>query len=461
MHPAGARLPSVRQLMAELGVSPVTVQRALDRLSQEGVIETRPGQGTFTAAKPAAPPPQAADLSWQSAALGPSRAIPGVLSSIAVPAPPHARRLNAGYLPESLQATALLERAAAQALRRPGIWHWMPPEGNEALRAWFAAVSQGAFAAHEITICPGTQAAIAAIFLALASPGDPVLVESPTYAGAIAAANAAGVVLIPVATDQHGVRPESLADAFRRTSARLFYAQPNCLNPTGAALAEPRRAAVLDAASRAGAFVIEDDWAHDFWLDGASPPTLAALDRNGHVIALRSFTKSAAPGLRVGALCAKGAALQRLRAARLITDFFVPGIMQETALNLVTSAAWPRHLRALQAELRHRRDLLATALAARFGESALLVPSAGLHLWLQLPDTVSDTEIEAEAASRGILVSAGRHWFPAEPTGAYLRLSFAAAGHAWISDTVAELAAIVEARAGRDGVSSRVCSETL
>ena len=447
----GSRLPSVRSLMAALRVSPVTVQHALDALAREGVLEARPGQGTFVAAKPE-PTGRAADYGWQSLALGPARAVTSGLSGLCLVPPDEARALNAGYLPVDLQPTALLATASARALRRPGVWARMPIEGLASLRAWFAASAPGSFQPHEVTICPGTQAANAAAFRALAAPGDPVLMESPTYVGALAAAQAAGLRVVPVPTDGQGVRPDLLAEAFERTGARLFYCQPSYANPTGAVLARGRRGAVLAAVRRAGAFLIEDDWARDFCLDGEAPPPLAPEDGDGHVVYLRSLTKCAAPGLRVGAICARGAVLERLRAARLVDDFFVPGVLQETALQLVTAPTWERHLRALRGALRARRDALAAAVRRHLGAASVtIVPAGGLHLWVALPDGVSDGEVEAQAAARGVLVSAGRHWFPAEPAGAFLRLSFAQAHPEWIDGCVAELAEVVRGEAARVG----------
>ena len=212
----GSRLPSVRALMAELHVSPVTVQQALDGLAREGVLDARPGQGTFVAGRPNQRE-QPSDLAWQSLALGAARATAGGLESLClVPSAAQTRALNAGYLPAELQPAALLAASSSRALRRPGVWGRMSAEGLPALRAWFAAATSGAFQPHEVTICPGTQAANAAAFRALAAPGDPILVESPTYVGALAAAQAAGLRPVPVPTDASGVRPDHLAEAFRR-----------------------------------------------------------------------------------------------------------------------------------------------------------------------------------------------------------------------------------------------------
>ncbi len=448
--PPGGRLPSVRALMRQLQVSPVTVQRALDALSQAGVIETRPGQGTFVSA-PREAPRMAADFGWQSLALGSPRAAAGGPSALLAMPTPQTKALHIGYLPEDSLPLALLAAAGARALRRPGIWARLPVEGLEALRGWFADETGGAYSAREVTICPGTQAANAAAFRALAQPGDPVLVESPTYSGAIAAAIAAGLKLVPVPMDRDGVRPDLLEEAFARTGARLFYCQPTFANPTGAVLSTARRAAVLEVVTRAGAFLIEDDWARDFSLEGDPPPPLAQSDRHGHVVYIRSLSKCAAPGLRIGAICARGAGLQRLRMARLVDDFFVPGLMQETALQLVTATSWPKHLKALRADLRVKRDHLARAVRQHLGPEALpQIPAGGLHLWVALPPGTSDARVAREAAARDVLVSAGRHWFPAEAPGPHLRLSFAEARAEWVDEAVRLLAEVIAAAAGQD-----------
>ncbi|HTI03016.1 MAG TPA: PLP-dependent aminotransferase family protein [Acidisoma sp.] len=440
----GTRLPSVRDIMRTYRVSPVTVQRAIDTLAEAGLIEARPGQGTFVREQQVASARPDADYGWQSLALGSPRAVADGLNSLLRMPMPDVMALNLGYLPEESLPLAQLAAAGGRALRRPGVWARVPIEGLEALRAWFASQAGDAFTPGEVTICPGTQAANAAAFRALAQAGDPVLIESPSYTGAIAAALAAGLRLIPVPTDEEGVRPELLEEAFVRTGARLFYCQPTFSNPTGAVLSPARRRSVLDILGRAGAFLIEDDWARDFALEGEPPPPLAQDDAHGHVVYIRSLTKSAAPGLRIGAICARGAALERLRMARLVDDFSVPGLMQETALQLVTAPGWPRHLRALRAELRHRRDLLAAAVTRHLGPGALRrIPAGGLHLWMSLPPGVSDLDIARRAAAASVLVGAGRHWFPAEAPSPYLRLSFAGARPDWIETAVGTLAALI------------------
>ncbi len=440
--PPGAQLPSVRTLVADHRVSPVTVQRALARLAADGLVEARPGRGTFV--RPAPAPAGPGDLGWQTLALGSGRADAEPLIALLRPPPAGALSLSGGYLPSELQAVPLLSAALAAAARRPAAWERMPVEGLEPLRAWFAAEAGGRFRSHDVVICSGGQAAIAVAVRALAGPGAPILIESPSYIGAIAAAHAAGLHLVPVPSDAEGVDPDALADAFRRTGARLAYLQPGLANPSGAALAPERRAAVLAAAARAGAFVIEDDWARDLWLDQPPGLPLAAEDGDGHVVYIRSLTKAAAPGLRVAALCAAGAARARLGAARILDDFFVAGPLQEAALQLVAGPGWPRHLKALRQALRPRRTALADAVRARLGAAALpRLPAGGFHLWVRLPAGLSDIEVAARAARADLIVSPGRPWFPGEAPGPFLRLTYAGTPPDQLPRAVDRLAAVL------------------
>lgn len=332
----------------------------------------------------------------------------------------------------------------------------MPLEGIEGLRTWVAGQLGGGVSPREVVICPGSQAAIATAFQALAEPGAPVLVESPSYVGALAAARAAGLRLVPVPTDADGVVPELLARAFETTGAHLCYVQPLHANPSGASLSAERRAQVLDVARASGAFVIEDDWCRDLSFERQPPRPLIADDPAGHVVYVRSLTKSAAPGLRVGAIVARGAALTRLAASRMVSEFFVSGPMQEAALEVVTSAAWQRHLRRVREILRTRRDVVAGAIRAHVGDAALpVVPTGGMHLWMRLPDAVDADHLAQRAAEHGVSVTGGRRWFPAEPTGSYLRVSYGCARDAELLRGVETLARLVGARGGPSSRAGR------
>ncbi|MBL1107548.1 PLP-dependent aminotransferase family protein [Streptomyces sp. 5-8] len=455
----GGKLPSSRALVERFRVSPVTVSRALAQLAAEGLVVTRPGAGAFRARPHTAESP-AGDTSWQEVALsadGAADLVPrtvdasGVTVSLAVP-PPGVLEFNGGYLHPSLQPERAMAAALARAGRRPGAWGRPPLEGLPELREWFARGIGGAVTAAEVLIAAGGQSALTTALRAVAPPGAPVLVESPTYPGMLALARAAGLRPVPVPVDPDGVRPDLLADAFHATGARVFVCQPLFQNPTGAVLAPARRAEVLRIAREAGAFVVEDDFVRRLVHADAGPlpRPLAADDPDGVVVHVGSLTKATSPSFRVCALAAHGPVLERLRAIQVVDSFFVPRPLQEAALELVGSPAWPRHLRALSAALKTRRDAMTGALARHLPELVLPhIPSGGYHLWLRLPDGTGGTQafgsggeaaLAAAALRAGVALTPGRPYFSAEPPAAHVRLSFAAvAGTGEITEGVRRL----------------------
>ncbi|MEU3187837.1 PLP-dependent aminotransferase family protein [Streptomyces sp. NPDC006923] len=459
-YPPGGKLPSSRALVERYRVSPVTVARALARLTAEGLVVTRPGAGAFRARARPEPAP-AGDTSWQEVSLSADAAtelVPravdasGVLVTLAAP-PPGVIEFNGGYLHPSLQPEQAMAAALARAGRRPGAWGRPPTDGLPELREWFARGIGDGCTAAEVLVTAGGQNALATALRALAPPGAPVLVESPTYPGMLAIARAAGIRPVPVPADSDGVRPDLLEAAFRATGARVFVCQPLFQNPTGAVLSAARRPEVLRIARAAGAFVVEDDFARRMVHEDAGPlpPPLAADNPDGVVVHVCSLTKPTSPSLRVGGLVARGPVLERLRAIQVVDTFFVPRPLQEAALELVGSTAWNRHLRSVSAALKSRRDLLVTAVRTELPAlSVPHVPAGGYHLWARLPHGTDEAAVVSAALRAGVAVAPGRPYFSAEPPAAQLRLSFAAvAGPAEITEGVRRLRTACDEVLGR------------
>ncbi|MGH3399371.1 MAG: PLP-dependent aminotransferase family protein [Streptosporangiaceae bacterium] len=439
----GDRLPSTRALVDTHRVSPVTVSRVLAALGAEGLVVSRPGAGTFVAPPPR--PGRPADYSWQTITLGDRIVDTAGLSPLADP--PHEDgviSLATGYLHPSLMPVRALSAALSRAARLPDAWDRPPVAGLHGLRSWFARAASPDADAGDVVVTAGGQGAITAAFRALVPAGGRLLVESPTYPGALAVARAAGLRPVPVPADAFGVIPDLLADAFARSGALAFYCQPAYHNPAGTVLAGPRREAVLAAAAAAGAFVIEDDCCR--WLAHGQrpPPTLLAADQEGRVVYLTSLTKAASPSLRVGALIARGPVAARLRALRVVDDMFVARPVQEAALELVSGPAWDRHLRGLGQALTGRARALVSALARHAPGVSFTAPAGGMHLWARLPAGLDDAEAAQAARRSGVAVMPGRPFFPAEPPGPYLRLTFSAApASADLDAAVRRLAAAV------------------
>ncbi|MGI5357383.1 PLP-dependent aminotransferase family protein [Streptomyces sp. CA-252508] len=425
----GARLPSTRVLVARYGASPVTVQKALRTLAARGMVESRPGVGTFVRAVRVARPN---DHGWQTAALGaPQHRIPHLSPALRT-YPNDVIALHSGYPDRELLPERLVRAAFTRAARGDAAVSRPPAAGLPELQSWFAAELGAAMPAglappapSDVVVFPGSQSGLSTVFRAVVGAGRPLLVESPTYWGAMLAAALTGVRLVPVPSGTHGPDPDALERAFEQTGARALYAQPAFANPTGALWSPDLADRVLGIVRAHGAFLIEDDWAHDFGIDAEAVP-LAARDDSGHVIHLRSLTKSVSPTVRIAAVTARGPVRERVLADAQAESMYVSGILQAVALDVVTQPAWRTHLRSLRHQLAARRDLLVGALHEHVPAAGpVAVPPGGLNLWVRLPDATDLTRLVRDCETAGVIIADGNAWFPAEPTGAYLRLNYA------------------------------------
>lgn len=424
----GSRLPSTRQLVAEHNASPVTVQKALQALAQQGLIESRPGVGTFVRAVRTARP---SDYGWQTAALRSPQAPVRPVSAAMRTAPNDVIAFHSGYPDRELLPERLVRAALTRAARGDAALSCPPVAGLPELQSWFAhelgAATQAGVTPptpSDVIVLPGSQSGLSSIFRALVGSGQPLLMESPTYWGAILAATQAGVRVVPVPSGPDGPDTEELARAFEETGARLFYAQPNYANPTGAQWLARRGDEVLDVVRRYGAFLVEDDWAHDFGITTAPVP-VAAGDDSGHVVYLRSLTKSVSPAVRVAAVIARGPARDRILAARGAESMYVSAVLQAAALDVVTQPAWQTHLRGLRQQLQSRRDLLVTSMREHAPQAHIdLLPKGGLNLWARLPDGTDLEQLARDCEAAGVIIAVGTEWFPAEPAGPFIRLNY-------------------------------------
>lgn len=404
------------------------MQKALRALSREGLVETRSGAGSFVLA---ARLPRPADYGWQTAAMrSPHRRLPTIASPLRPPSA-DAIALHSGYPDPELLPERLVRAAIARSGRSASALERSPTAGIPQLRGWFAselartaAPAVGSPTMTDVIVTPGSQSGLSSIFRAIVGAGRPLIVESPTYWGAILAAAQTGVDLVPVPDGPDGPDPDELDRAFRESGARAFYAQPNFANPTGARWDEERSRGVLDVVRAHSAFLVEDDWAHDFGIDAESRP-LASFDDAGHVVYLRSLSKSVSPAVRVAAIIARGPARERILADCSTESMYVSDLLQAVALEVVTRPGWQAHRRSLRGRLRDRRDLLVESIRTHAREAHITgIPSGGLNLWAQVDDRVDLTRLVRDCESAGVLISAGDDWFPAEPPGRFVRLNF-------------------------------------
>ncbi|WP_127573679.1 PLP-dependent aminotransferase family protein [Georgenia faecalis] len=425
----GTQLPSTRELTARHAVSPVTVQKALRTLTAEGLIDTRPGVGVFV--RPVRRV-HAHDYAWQTAALGATGPTTSAPLTALRSVPTDVIALHSGYPDRELLPERLVRAALTRAARSDAAVGRSASAGLPELRSWFASelgaqtpAGLPAPTPGDVMVLPGSQIGLGSVFRSIAGRGGVLLVESPTYWGALLAASQVGVTLVPVPTGPGGPDLAALDRAFAETGARGFYAQPTFANPTGALWTATHADAVLELVRAHGAFLIEDDWAHDLGIDAAVTP-VAARDRDGHVVYLRSLTKSVSPAIRIAAIIARGPVRDRLLGDLQAQALYVSGVLQAAALDVVTQPGWRTHLRGLRPQLRARRDLLVDAVATHLPSTTVeVVPAGGLNLWVRFPDRTDLRRLSRGCEARGVTIATGDEWFPAEPTGRYVRLTFA------------------------------------
>lgn len=430
----GERLPSHREIVSRFEVSATTVSGALAVLAQRGLVQARPGAGTFKSAARGSGTPQR-DTSWQEASLtavnGLEPRSTGLSALLGVLATQSSEvlDLNSGYLHPRLQPAAELSRSLARAARDPAAWQRPPSAGLAELRTWFAAEIGGGLGREDILIAPGGQTALSVVLGALGRAGEKVLVEAPTYPGTLAACAVAGVQPIGVPLDRHGVQTHFLEEALRSTGARLIVVQPFAQNPTGASLSAERRAEIQRIAHAHGAFVVEDDYTRYLVHADAEPPPAPLIvdDPHGSVIHIRSVTKASSSNLRVAAVAARGPVMVVLRAALAARTLFVPMPLQLAALDFLSGAGWRGSLKRLADELAVRRQAAAEAVRDGFGADALhLEQRGGYHLWVRLADGLEPAQLAAEAMTQRVAVSPGGQYQLSGLALPHIRLSYVA-----------------------------------
>jgi len=269
----------------------------------------------------------------------------------------------------------------------------------------------------EVMTTSGSQQGLDLVARVLIAPGDVVLVEVPTYTGAIAAFRNAQCRLVGVAQDADGIDLDALDAACVRARAAgdrvtLLYLVPNFQNPAGTLLGRERRSRLLEWAERRDILIVEDDPYGDIYFDdvasGAETRPLKADDRRGRVIYLSTFSKTLAPGFRVAWVAAPVAIVDRFDTAKQSMDLMCGILDQRVVHESIVRGVLDRQAAPLRRLFRLRRDVLTQALDDQFGgEMTWVAPRGGFFLWARLPDGCQCEPLLARAIDRGVLFVSG------------------------------------------------------
>ena len=435
----GTRLPSTRELAQELGVSRITVKNAYAELESDGLLTSYPGSGTYVAPLPGLgrvsdTAPEAAWPLWQQEAVDER-----VFSSEIYRPYPDYDNLGDKLIrfagvgdPRHFPAKDFL-KAIQAVIRRDGVEALAYGEfgsGHHPLRVTIAHVlaSQGIQTHPDaVLVTSGSQQALALVCQALLKPGDPIVVESPTYNLGLELFRSLGLKIVGIPVDSSGMQVDRLEPLLQKYHPRLIYTIPNFQNPTGASLTRARRKTLVDLAACYNVPILEDDYAGDLRYEGRAQPAVKALDPGGHVIYAGTFSKMLMPGLRLGFLVADGPIFQRLLHGKWVHDLTTSTLIQRTLDEYVTVGRYQTHLRRSIRINRERRQVMLAAIRHHLPAGVHCdVPQGGLYLWLRLPEGLSSLELVPYALDAGVEFTPGAWFFPNPADGApYLRLNFA------------------------------------
>lgn len=424
----GDRLPSVRQLSEQRSVSVSTVLQAYLLLENRGIVETRPQSGHYVRARHLAlvAEPRTPRAATQATRVSVSDLIARVYGASR---DPRNVLLGAGFMSPELLPTESLNRrlaAVARAAGGAGI-AYDPPPGLPALRraiARRAADCDVALGADDVVTTVGTMEALHLCLRAVARAGDTIVVESPAYYGVLQLVESLGMRVLEVpANAGTGVDLARLDEALRQHPVRACLLVPTFSNPLGALMPDEAKRELVRLLARREVPLIEDDIYGDLGFEGARPRPAKAFDRHGLVMLCTSFSKTLAPGYRVGWV-APGRwrdAVERLKFAQTVGTATLP---QMAIADFLENGGYERHLRRLRRALADQVTRVSDAVAEHFPPGTRISrPRGGFLLWVEMPPGKNALELHDRALARGISIAPGPIFSAKQRFSNCLRLS--------------------------------------
>jgi DNA-binding transcriptional MocR family regulator len=450
--PPGTRLPPVRDLARQLGLTRLTVHSAYSELQADGWVEATVGRGTFVAHPPQPPiaPPT----------LGRNVTPDGVMSDMLQinqisgfhalsQADPDPALFPADEYWQCLDA---LRPQAAELLR------YGTPQGDVALRVALTDLlrDRGVDAMpDEIMVTSGVTQGLSLVARTLAEPGSTALVEQPTYLGLLNVLKAEGIQPIGVPLDEQGPQIDAFERLIVQHRPRFFYSVPVYQNPTGLVISDERRRQLLELVARYRLPLVEDDIYGRLSYDKPAPPALYASDSSGQVIYVGGVSKMLIPGLRVGYLVVPPSLRSRLLSLRRATDLHGPTFVQRALAEFLQRGRLQGHLRRVLPHYRDRRDALLRSLERWMPPGVSWTrPEGGFCCWLTLPQHAALDGLYRMALDRGVAYTPGEVFMTQPDDHQHIRLCFGAQPPEVIREGVALLAELLHERLSRENVST-------
>ncbi|WP_332670856.1 aminotransferase-like domain-containing protein [Aromatoleum sp.] len=430
---AGERLPSVRQACRSQRVSPSTVLKAYYQLESRGLIEARPKSGYFVRPRlrQPLPEPQITRPVGDATELNVSDFIFEILESVKDPA---VVPFGSSFASPHLYPLAKLGRYLAAAAR-----HMDPlstvtdlPPGNEELLRQIALryLTRGAAVQpSEIVVTSGAMEALNLCLQAVTRPGDLIAIESPTFYVGLQAIERLGLRVIEIPTHpREGVSLPALTDALRHHPVKACLLMLNFQSPTGALVPDDRRRELVELLRQHEVPLIEDDTYAELYFGKHAPLPAKSLDTSGLVLHVSSFSKSLAPGYRVGWVAA-GRFAQKVQRLKLATTLATTVPVQIALADFLRQGAFDTHLRRLRGVLEVQETAMAAAVERHFPPGTRVArPRGGYLTWVELPPQVDALALHRIALEQGISIAPGPIFSAKREYRNCLRLNF---GHPW------------------------------
>ncbi len=433
----GSRLPATRGLARRLGVNRATVSTAYDALAAAGLVQGRVGHGTRILQRGTPAARQHTPLSTRRRPYWSALLASGLEAQVLhldAPGEPE-RRVDGcidftGLIPdERFFPVERLRRCFDDVLRQNGelLLQYGPTLGHAPFRDVIAQrlrLSGVPVSADDILVVNGAQQGLELFCRACLDPGDAVVVESPTYGNLLALLRLHRADIVPVPMTPDGIDLDELERVLSRRRVKFLYTMPHFQNPTGITTSLEHRRRQLEVAARHELAILEDGFEEELRWDGGEVLPLRALDGDGRVCHVGTFSKGLCPGLRIGWLAADGELVAHLAHLKRSTDFHTSVLLQATLAEFCRRGEYDKHLRRLRKIYRARMACTAAALASHMPPgTGWRVPAGGYCIWLELPAGVDDADLVARTARDRVLLSPGRHFFHADPGHGFVRLS--------------------------------------
>ena len=311
---------------------------------------------------------------------------------------------------------------------------------------------------ENILITSGSQQALDLLGKILINPGDRILVESPTYLGALQAWNSYGAEYVTVPMDENGMQTGAIEEALR-SGPKFIYVLPNFQNPSGVTLSLDRRLKLIELADRYGVPIVEDDPYGQLRYEGEHLPAVVVLDGQfrdncdicyrGNVIYLSTFSKILAPGIRLAWVIAPPEVIRKLVQAKQGADLHSSSFIQYVAYEVAKGGFLDRHVKIIRNVYQERRDVMLAAMDGYFPPGVEWThPEGGLFLWGTLPENISSAEILKSAIEQKVAFVPGAPFFPNGGGHNTMRLNFSNAKPEKIRDGIARLGQVIREKLG-------------